>query len=216
MKGQQQRPLCGGGDFGNDEPMNPRRYTCISMRPDPYVPTMDFVMLTDCDEPCSYTDCDEPCSYTEAMKRDDHVKWEKAVKFEMDSLHKNGTWDLVPLPKGKKALPCKWVYKMKVVPGDDKPKYKARLVTKGFKHGIDFDEIFLPIVKMPTLCMVLGLVAHEDMELIQMDVKTMFLHGDLHQNIYMEQPIGHAIKGNKHLVCKLKKSLYRLKQAPRE
>ncbi|MCO5591877.1 hypothetical protein L7F22_045870 [Adiantum nelumboides] len=102
------------------------------------------------------------------MKRDDHVKWEKAMKSKMDSLHKNGTWDLVPLPKEKKALPCKWVYKMKVVLRDDNPKYKARLVAKSFKqeHGIDFDEIFLAVVKMTTLCMVLGLVTHEDMELI--------------------------------------------------
>ncbi|MCO5578140.1 hypothetical protein L7F22_031978 [Adiantum nelumboides] len=106
------------------------------------------------------------------------------MKSEMDSLHKNGTWDLVPLHKGKKALSCKWVYKMKVVLGDDKPKYKVRLVAKGFKqeHGIDFDEIFLPVVKMTTLGMVLGLVAHEDMELNQMDVKTAFLHGDLHED----------------------------------
>ncbi|MCO5608256.1 hypothetical protein L7F22_062462 [Adiantum nelumboides] len=122
------------------------------------------------------------------MKHDDYVKWEKAMKSaEMDSTHKNGTWDLVPLPKGKKVLPCKWVYKMKIVPGDDKPKYKARLVAKGFKqeHGIEFNEIFLLVVKMTTLRMVLCLVAHEDME-SQMDVKTAFLHGDLHEDIYME------------------------------
>ncbi|MCO5600393.1 hypothetical protein L7F22_054505 [Adiantum nelumboides] len=152
------------------------------------------------------------------MKRDDHVKWEKAMKSEMDSLHKNGTWDLVPLPKGKKALPCKWLYRVKVVPGDDKPKNKVRLVAKGFKreHGIDFNEIFSPIFKMTTLPMVLGLAAHEDMELSQMDVKTAFLHGDLHEYICMEQPIGHAIKGKENLVSKLKKSLYGLMQAPRE
>ncbi|MCO5608030.1 hypothetical protein L7F22_062233 [Adiantum nelumboides] len=102
--------------------------------------------------------------------------------------------------------------------GDDKPKYKARLVAKGFKqeHGIDFNEILSPIVKMTTLCMVLGLVAHEDMELSKMDVKTVFLHGDLHEDIYMEHPIGHVVKGKEHLVCKLKKCLYETKQAPRE
>ncbi|MCO5600068.1 hypothetical protein L7F22_054176 [Adiantum nelumboides] len=139
------------------------------------------------------------------------------MKSEMDSLHKNGTWDLVSLPKGKNALPCKWVYKLKVVLGDDNRKYKARLVAKGFKqeHGIDFDEIFSSVVKMTTLRMVLGLVANKDMELVQMDVKTAFLHGDLHEDIYMEQLVGHAFKGKEHL-CKLKKSLYGLKQAPRE
>ncbi|MCO5557605.1 hypothetical protein L7F22_011171 [Adiantum nelumboides] len=99
--GEQVQPQQGGGgggcgDASNDEPVNPRRSTCIYKPPDQYVPTMDFVMLTD---------CDEPCSYTEAMKRDDHVKWKKFMKSEMDPLHKNGTWDLVPLPKGTKALP---------------------------------------------------------------------------------------------------------------
>ncbi|MCO5605582.1 hypothetical protein L7F22_059765 [Adiantum nelumboides] len=69
---------------------------------------------------------------------------------------------------------------------------------------------------MTTLCMVLGLIAHENMELSQMDIKTVFLYGDLHENIYMEQSVGHVVKGKEHLVCKLRKSLYRLKQAPRE
>ncbi|MCO5569096.1 hypothetical protein L7F22_022803 [Adiantum nelumboides] len=170
---------------------------------------MDYVMLTD---------CDEPSTYQEAMKRDDHVKWEKVIKSEMDSLHNNDTWDLIPLPKGKNALPCKWVFKLKNVPDDDRPKYKARLVAKGFKQeqGIDFDEIFLSNVKMTTLRMVLSLVAKEDMELVQLDVKSAFLHGDLHEDIYMEQPIGFAEPGKEYLVCKLKKSLYGLKQPPRE
>ena len=98
------------------------------------------------------------------------------------------------------------------------PKYKARLVAKGFKQekGIDFDEIFSPIVKMTTLRTVLALVACEDLELFQMDVKTAFLHGDLHEEIYMEQPEGFEMEGKKHMVCKLKKSLYGLKQAPKE
>ena len=79
---------------------------------------------------------------------------------------------------------------MKITPNDDKPKYKARLVAKGFKQqqGVDFDEIFSPFVKMATLQCVLALVATKDMELIQNDVKIAFLHGDLHEDIYMEQP----------------------------
>ncbi|MCO5559992.1 hypothetical protein L7F22_013596 [Adiantum nelumboides] len=208
QNGEQEQPQ-EGGNAGNDEPVVLRRSTQVSRPPDRYVPTIDYVMLTD---------CDEPSTYQEAMKRDVHVKWEKAMKSEMDSLHNNDTWDLVPLPKGKNALPCKWVFKLKNVPDDDRPKYKARLVAKGFKqeHGIDFDEIFFPIVKMTTLRMVLGLVAKEDMELVQMDVKIAFLHKDLHEDIYMEQFIGVAEPGKEHLVCKLKKSLYGLKQAPRE
>ncbi|MCO5590952.1 hypothetical protein L7F22_044928 [Adiantum nelumboides] len=173
-----------------------RRSTRVSRPPDRYVPTKDYVMLMDCDETSTYQVAmkhddhvkwekamksemimlsgRKPSTYQEAMKHDGHVKWEKAMKSKMDSLHNNDTWDLVPLLKGKNALPCKWVFKLKNVPDDDRPKYKARVVAKGFKqeHGIDFDEIFLPVVKMTTLCMVLGLVAKEDMELVQMDVKT--------------------------------------------
>ena len=138
------------------------------------------------------------------------------MKSEMDSLKKNQTWDLVQLPKDKIALPCKWVYRRKVTP-DAKSRYKARLVAKGFKqeYGVDFDEIFSPVVKMTTLRTLLALVASQDMELVQMDVKTAFLHGDLHEEIYMQQPEGFEVKGKEKLVCKLKKSLYGLKQAPR-
>ena len=89
-------------------------------------------------------------------------------------------WDLVPLPNGKKVLPCKWVYRLKEIP-NARPRYKARLVAKGFKqeYGVDFDEIFSHVVKMTTLRTVLALVAHENMALVQMDVKIAFLHGDL-------------------------------------
>ena len=111
---------------------------------------------------------------------------------EMDSIEKNQTWELVPLPQGKSALPCKWVYKLKFTSDNAKPKYKARLVAKEFKQekGVDFDEIFSPVVKMTTLRSVLALVAKEDMDLVQLDVKTSFLHGDLHDEIYMQQPEG--------------------------
>ena len=140
------------------------------------------------------------------------------MQSEMDSLHKNSTWELVHLPVGKRSLPCKWIYKLKVTDSASKPRYKARLVAKGFRQqeGIDFEEIFSPVVKMTTLRCVLALAAQFDMELVQMDVKTVFLHGDLQEEIYMQQPEGFEEKGKEGLVCKLKKSLYGLKQAPRE
>ena len=91
-------------------------------------------------------------------------------------------------------------------------------MAKGFRQqeGVDFDEIFSPVVKMTTLRCVLALAAHMDMDLVQMDVKTAFLHGDLQEEIYMQQPKGFEEEGKDKLVCKLKKSLYGLKQAPRE
>ena len=128
---------------------------------------------------------------------EDLKKWQLAMQSEMQALHKNQTWDLVKLPQGKHALPCKWVYKNKITPHDGQPKYKARLVAKGFKQeqGIDFDEVFSPVVKMTTLRCVLALAAKHDLVLHQMDVKTVFLHGDLHEDVYMQQPEGFVEKG---------------------
>ena len=106
---------------------------------------------------------------------------------EMNSLNKNKTYDLVELPKGKKVLKNKWVFKLKK-DGDKLVKYKTRLVIKGFsqKQGINFDEIFSPVVKMSSIRVVLGLVASLVLELKQLDVKTAFLHGDLKEEIYMD------------------------------
>eukprot|EP00253_Pinus_taeda_P034030 PITA_34030 len=91
-----------------------------------------------------------------------------------------------------------------------KQRYKARLVVKGFaqKKGIDFDEIFSPVVKMTSIRTILSLVAAEDLHLEQLDVKTTFLHGDLEEEIYMQQPQGYEVKGKEKLVCRLKKSFY--------
>ncbi|MCO5547962.1 hypothetical protein L7F22_001417 [Adiantum nelumboides] len=108
------------------------------------------------------------------------------MKSEMQSLYANNTWKLVLLPKGRKAIPSKWVYKVKCF--DDKPKYKACLVAKGFaqKEGIDFQEIFSPVVKMTTLSVLFALCAILDLELDQMDVVTAFLHGDLDEELNMQ------------------------------
>ena len=99
-----------------------------------------------------------------------------------------------------------------------KPKYKARFVVKGFgqRQDIDFDKIFHPVVKMSSIRIVLGLAASFNLEIEQMDVKTNFLHGELEEEIYMEQPEGFKVKGKENFVCKLKKSLYGLKHAPRQ
>ena len=84
------------------------------------------------------------------------------------------------------------------------------------KEGIDFNEIFSPMVKMTTIRLVLSIVAAKGLHLEQLDVKTTFLHGDLDEDIYMTQPEGFQVKGKENLVCKLKKSLYGLKQVPRQ
>ena len=131
-------------------------------------------------------------------------------------MHKNYTYNLVELPKGKRALRNKWVYKVKSREVDSSPRYKARIVVKRFqqKRGVDFGEIFAPVVKMTSIQTVLSIAASMDLEIEQLDVKTTFLHGQLDEEIYMEQPEGFMEKGKENLLCRLKKSLYGLKQAP--
>ena len=77
---------------------------------------------------------------------------------------------------------------------------------------MDFNEIFAPVVKMTSIRTVLSIAASMDLEVEQLDVKTTFLHGDLGEEIYMQQSEGFVKKGKEHLVCQLKKSLYGLKQ----
>ena len=106
------------------------------------------------------------------------------MQEEMNSLHKNKTYELVELPKGKKALKNKWVFKLKK-DSEKLVKSKARLEVKGFsqKHWVDFDEIFSLVVKISPIRVVLGLVASLDLKLEQLDVKTAFLHSDLEEEI---------------------------------
>eukprot|EP00253_Pinus_taeda_P026081 PITA_26081 len=161
---------------------------------------------------------DELLCYQEAVEGSNSDKWKAAMKEEMMALSKNGTWDLVELPKGRKTVGCKWVFKLKRGVNDTEDRYKARLVAKGFsqKAGVDFHEILSPVVKIVSIRIVLALVALFDLELQQLDVKTAFLHGDLYEEIYMEQPEGFVQHRNEKFFCRLKKSLYGLKQSPRQ
>ncbi|KAG8498693.1 hypothetical protein CXB51_005074 [Gossypium anomalum] len=138
----------------------------------------------------------EPSNYSEAISCEDSEKWMFAMQEEMESLHKNKTWDLVKLPKGKKTVRCKWVFKKKEgTPGVEEPKYKARLVAKGYSQvpGVDFTDVFSPVVKHSSIRALLGIVAMHDLELEQLDVKTAFLHGELEEDIYMQQPEGFTV-----------------------
>ncbi|KAL2251745.1 UNVERIFIED_CONTAM: Retrovirus-related Pol polyprotein from transposon TNT 1-94 [Sesamum indicum] len=149
----------------------------------------------------------EPTSIEEAMKS---KQWLSAMNEEMKSLKENKTWVLVPKPKNASIVDCKWIYKIKQ---ENPIKFKARLVAKGFTQ---YNEIFSPVVKYTTVRIILALTAHYNWELKQMDVKTAFLHGDLDENIYMCQPAGFVDESKPDFVCLLKKSLYGLKQSPRQ
>ncbi|KAH9753759.1 hypothetical protein KPL71_015193 [Citrus sinensis] len=156
-------------------------------------------------------------TFSEALRSSESDQWKLAMEEEMKSLHQNQTWELVKLPKGKKAIGNKWVYtKKQGSPNQSTPRYKAMLVAKGFaqKEGIDYNEVLSPVVKHTSIRILLALVAEYELALAQLDVKTTFLHGDLEEEIYMIQPCGFKVAGKENHVCRLIKSLYGLKQSP--
>ena len=101
---------------------------------------------------------------------------------------------------------------------DGKRRFKARLVVKGYsqRKGIDYAEIFSPVVKLTSIRILLSIVASENLHLEQMDVKTAFLHRDVDKEIYMQQLEGFVVPGKEHMVCKLTRRLYGLKYAQRK
>ncbi|KAH9651797.1 Integrase catalytic domain-containing protein [Citrus sinensis] len=166
---------------------------------------------------CLLIEDGEPSTFHEALNSSDVALWITAMQEAIEALHKNKTWELVPVPRGRKAIGNKWVYKIKRDGNEQVERYRARLVVKGYaqKEGIDFNEIFSPVVRLTTVRVVLAMCATFDLHLEQLDVKTAFLHGELEEEIYMLQPEGFAEKEKENLVCRLNKSLYGLKQAPR-
>ncbi|GAU32260.1 hypothetical protein TSUD_53880 [Trifolium subterraneum] len=135
---------------------------------------------------------------------------------EIAAIESNDTWELAELPSGAKKIGVKWIYKTKYNEQGKIEKHKARLVAKGYaqQHGIDYNEIFAPVARWDTIRTILALAAERGWYVFQLDVKSAFLHGDLEEEVYVEQPLGYQ-KENKNLVYRLKKSLYGLKQAPR-
>lgn len=139
------------------------------------------------------------------------------MQEEIDSINANKTWSLVPLPPDKKAITSRWVFKLKTGLNGEPNRHKARLVARGFEQtdGVSFVETFAPVVRWETIRMLIAIVVHLNWPLHQLDVLTTFLNGILKEDVYMIQPPGFVKLGAKHLVCKLHKSLYGLKQSPR-
>ena len=160
----------------------------------------------------------DPVSFDQAMSGENSDKWLIAMKEELKSMADNNVWEMTELPKDSKRVGCKWVFKTKRDSKGNVERYKARLVAKGYtqKDGIDYKETFSPVSRKDSLRIVMALVAHFDLELHQMDVKTAFLNGDLEEEVYMDQPLGFETTSEGNLVCRLKKSIYGLKQASRQ
>ncbi|RVW29067.1 Retrovirus-related Pol polyprotein from transposon TNT 1-94 [Vitis vinifera] len=169
------------------------------------------VYLNECDYDVGLES--DPTSYDQAINSENSTLWLYAMEEELKSMKDNEVWDLVKLPKGIKTIGCKWIFKTKHDSKGNVERYKAMLVAKGYtqKEGIDYKETFSHVSNKDSLIIVMALVAHFDLELHQMDIKTAFLNGDLHEEVYMDQPEGFQDKGKAHMECKLKKSIYGLK-----
>lgn len=161
----------------------------------------------------------EPETLTEALSGNEKEKWRAAWESELESLATNNTGVIEPLPAGRTAIGCRWLFRKK-----DDGRYKARLVAKGYsqQQGIDYEETFAPVAKFTTIRILLALSCENDWEIEGMDVKTAFLNGTLEERIYMQVPEGIAIPVNKNtrtyqppMACRLIKAIYGLKQSPR-
>jgi hypothetical protein len=135
---------------------------------------------------------------------------------EISSIEDNGTWELVDLLTGQKLIGLKWVYKLKKDASGAMIKHKARLVARRFvqREGVDYDEVLALVARLDSVRLLLALAAQEGWLVHHLDVKSVFLNGEL-KEVYVSQPPGFVRKGQKHKVYKLYKALYGLKQAPR-
>jgi hypothetical protein len=157
---------------------------------------------------------DESGSFDE-VERD--LCWRRAMMEEMKSIEDNTPWFLTNLPLGRSAIGLKWVFKVKRDEQGNITKHKARLVVKGYTQrcGIDYDEVSAPVACLDSVRLLIALVGHEGWEVHHLDVKSAFLNGDLHEEVFVQQPIGFMKSGEEHKVLKLRKALYGLHQALR-
>lgn len=185
----------------------PRRFRSLS---DIYNETEAIEILDE----LMFIGVDEPTNYAQASQK---KEWKRAMEQELEAIERNGTWSLTQLPSGKKVIDLKWVFKLKKDTKGEIIKHKARIVAKGYvqQHGVDFEDIFAPVTRLETVRLLLALSAKHGWIVHHLDVKSAFLNGDLKEEVYVSQPEGYEKPGQEHLVYKLRKALYGLRQAPR-
>lgn len=175
----------------------------------------------------SLTSKADPKNFNQAVTDEN---WVKAMNLELEALESNGTWEITVLPENKRAIGCQWLYKTKYRSDGEVERYKSRLVILGNRqvYGVDYEHTFAPVAKMTTVRALLDVAAVKNWYVIQMDVTNAFLHGDLDEDVHMKMSHGYTHFGcrivlnqgeskaaKSNLVCKLKRSLYGLRQAPR-
>lgn len=133
----------------------------------------------------------DPILFKDAIQ---HNYWIDSMNQELEALERNETWEITTLSIGKTAIGSKWLFKTKYKPNGTIDRHKARLVVQGCsqKYDEDFQETFAPVAKMATVRILLAVAAMEDWHTLQMDVTNAFLHGDLHENVYMKLPLGYT------------------------
>ena len=146
-----------------------------------------------------------------------HPQWRDAMSTELTALMKHGTWDLVPTPPNCTPVGYKWVFRVKRKADGSVDKFKARLVAKGYtqRPGLDYKETFSPVVRPATIRCALTIAVMNGWPLRQMDINNAFLHGTLTETVYMMQPPGFKDTSKPDHVCRLRKAIYGLRQAPR-
>ena len=163
------------------------------------------------------SEIDEPSGIEDALNSEHSRYWKDAMISEYSSLIENETWELVPPGENQNVVGSRWVYKIKRNEDGSVDRFKARLVAQGYTQtkGTDYEEVFSPVAKHTSLRTFLALANEHDLEIHQMDVKTAFLNGELDYDIYMSQPEGFINEDKPNHVCKLRKSIYGLKQSAR-
>jgi hypothetical protein len=156
----------------------------------------------------------EPISFHQACSG---PRWLRAMTSEYNSINKNNTWDLVLLPPGVGPISARWVFKIKPGPTPDATIFKARIVARGNEkvHGVNFQETCAPTIRWESIRLIISIAAHHGWALYQLDVVTAFLNGHLDEDIFRLQPPSCVEPGKEHMVCKLRRSLYGLRQSPR-
>ncbi|PNX91661.1 hypothetical protein L195_g047794, partial [Trifolium pratense] len=143
--------------------------------------------------------------------------WIEAMQDELTQFRRSDVWDLVPRPNCVNVIGTKWVFKNKSDENGVVTRKKARIVAQGYTQveALDFDETFVPVAILESIRLLLCIACILKFKLYQMDVKSVFLNGYLHEEVYVEQPKGFIDHAHPDHVYKLKKALYGLKQAPR-
>jgi hypothetical protein len=132
--------------------------------------------------------------------------WRKAMLEELCAIEENNTWELTKLPSGRSTIELKWVFKVKKNEHGDVVCHKARLVVKGCAQryqGVDFEEVFAPVARLEAVRLLMALAVEDGWQVHHMNVKTVFLNGDLQEVVYVQQPPGFIQSGQEHNVLKL-------------